>query len=207
MEDNLQPRFKAIIGLGNPGRDYEATRHNLGFMVADTLAGGRKFKAGKGDFYSREIELSSPRGSRSRKTSARVVLLKPTTYMNRSGLAVAQFAAQNNISPSELLVIADDFYLQFGQLRIRKSGSDGGHKGLASIIYHLGSEEFSRLRLGIGPVPECMAAEEFVLRPFAADEADRAGEMVKRAVEAVETWFDDGFEIAAARFNRVMDDN
>jgi PTH1 family peptidyl-tRNA hydrolase len=205
MEDNLQPRFKAIMGLGNPGRDYEATRHNLGFMVVDTLAGGREFKAGKGSFYSREIELSSPRGSR--ETSGRVVLLKPTTYMNRSGLAVTEFAGESNISPAELLVIADDFYLQFGQLRLRKSGSDGGHKGLASIIYHLGSEDFPRLRLGIGPVPEGIAAEEFVLRPFAADETDKAGEMVRRAAEAVVTWFDEGFEIAAARHNRAIDDN
>jgi PTH1 family peptidyl-tRNA hydrolase len=174
-------------------------------MVADTLAGGRTFVAGNGSYYFREIELSS----------GRVVLLKPTTYMNRSGLAVAEFAGENNISPPELLVIADDFYLPLGQLRLRKSGSDGGHKGLASIIYHLGSEDFPRIRLGIGPVPEGVPAEEFVLRPFHANETDKAAAMVKRAAEAVVTWCEDGFEIAAARFNskesslndRALDEN
>jgi PTH1 family peptidyl-tRNA hydrolase len=192
-----QPRFKAVIGLGNPGRDYEATRHNLGFMVVNTLAGGQIFKAGKGSFLFLEKELSS--GS--------VVLLQPTTFMNRSGLAVEEFAGENIITPSELLVVADDFYLPFGRLRLRLSGSDGGHKGLASIIYHLGSEEFPRLRLGIGPVPEGIAAEEFVLRPFTANEVDGAASMVKRAADAVVTWFNEGFEIAAARFNRAADEN
>lgn len=203
MEDNL-PRsersglgFKAIIGLGNPGRDYEATRHNLGFMVVDRLADGRGFSAGKGNFYSCDLALSS----------GKVALLKPTTYMNRSGLAVIEFAGENGTLPSEILVIADDFYLPLGQLRLRQSGSDGGHKGLASIIYHLGSEDFPRLRLGIGPVPDGIAAEEFVLRPFTGNEAEKAAEMVKRAADAIVAWLDDGFEIAAARYNRAFDEN
>ncbi len=197
MEDNLLPRFKLIVGLGNPGRDYEATRHNLGFMVVDTLAGAQKFKAGKGYFHFCDIELSSEK----------VVLLKPTTYMNRSGLAVTEFARGNNIAPPELLVIADDFYLPFGQLRLRQSGSDGGHKGLASIIYHLGSEDFPRIRLGIGPVPEGVPAEDFVLRPFADNEIERAAEMVRLAADAVGMWFEMGFESTAARFNRAINEN
>jgi PTH1 family peptidyl-tRNA hydrolase len=204
MEESLRPRserlnseFKAIIGLGNPGREYEATRHNLGFWALDILAGRHRFKAGRGNYHSCEIEISSNK----------IVLLKPITYMNRSGLAVAEFAGDNGVSPSELLVITDDFYLPFGQLRLRKSGSDGGHKGLASIIYHLGTDEISRIRLGVGPVPDSVAAEDFVLRGFDSQERALAEDMARRAAEAAVTWLNDGFEIAAAQFNRALDEN
>jgi PTH1 family peptidyl-tRNA hydrolase len=122
--------------------------------------------------------------------------------MNRSGLAVARFAEENALSPPEILVVTDDFYLSLGRLRLRASGSDGGHKGLASIIYHLGSEDLPRLRLGIGPVPEGMAAEDFVLMRFSDDETPVGAEMVSRAAEAVVAWLEHGFEIAAGRYNR-----
>jgi len=203
MEDELQPRIKAVIGLGNPGRDLAATRHNLGFEVVDFLAGEAKFVAGKGSYYRCDTQVSS----------SDVVLLKPTTYMNRSGVAIAEFAGSEGLTPQELLVIADDFNLPLGRIRLRQSGSDGGHNGLASIIFHLASEDFPRLRMGIGPVPEGHPAEEFVLEPFAEGELETARDMVARAADAVKVWLADGYERAATQFNpegskdRAVDDN
>jgi PTH1 family peptidyl-tRNA hydrolase len=197
MEDILQPRLKAIIGLGNPGTDYNDSRHNLGFEVVDRLAGKTKFKAGRGRYFFCEISV----------TSRKIVLLKPTTFMNRSGLAMGDYIAEASLNPGETLVIADDFNLPFGLIRLRRSGSDGGHKGLASIIYHLGSQEFPRLRLGVGPVPENASAEEFVLGKMGERERDMAAEMVARASEAAVMWVTEGYDIAAARFNRASDEN
>jgi PTH1 family peptidyl-tRNA hydrolase len=203
MEDDLQPRIKAIVGLGNPGRDLAATRHNLGFEVVDFLAGEARFVAGKGSFYRCDTQISS----------GDIVLLKPTTYMNRSGVAVAEFAELEGLRPEGLLVIADDFNLPLGRIRLRLSGSDGGHKGLASIIFHLASEDFPRIRMGIGPVPEGIPAEEFVLEPFAKSELDIAREMITRTAEAATMWLVEGYERAAAQFNpygskdRAIDNN
>ncbi len=153
MEDNLQPRIKAVIGLGNPGQRYEGTRHNLGFEVVGRLAGEAGFSAGKGNYFLGRKIIDS----------LEIVLLKPTTYMNRSGLAVLELVESFGLTPPEMLVVADDFNLPLGRIRLRKGGTDGGHRGLASIIYHLGSDDFPRIRMGIGPAPEGMAAEEFVL--------------------------------------------
>jgi PTH1 family peptidyl-tRNA hydrolase len=194
MEDTLQPRIRAIIGLGNPGRDYRGTRHNLGFDVVDFLAAESGFTAGMGSYYSCEKEFSS----------VNIVLLKPTTFMNRSGLAVAAFAELYGYKPDEMLVICDDFNLPLGQIRLRKEGSDGGHNGLASVIYQLGSDTFPRIRMGIGPVPDGIAAEDFVLEPFTTDELPRAEEMIKATAQAAMTWIDNGYEVAAARFNRAV---
>jgi peptidyl-tRNA hydrolase, PTH1 family len=197
MEDNLRPRIAAIIGLGNPGRDYEKTRHNLGFEVVDLLAGNALFVAGKGSYHICQATVAS----------TEIALLKPTTYMNRSGLAVASFAESLGLIPSQILVIADDFNLPFGQIRLRKDGSDGGHKGLASIIYYLASTDFPRIRLGVGPVPQDNPAVDFVLDRFTSSESPAADEMIKRAAEAATTWLKEGFDIAAARFNRAIEDN
>ncbi len=197
MEEGLQPRICAVIGLGNPGKAYATTRHNLGYEVVDQLAGKKSFAAGTGSYYLCEIDCES----------GPIVLLKPTTYMNRSGLAVAQLAEARSLAAPQILVVADDFNLPLGRLRLRQGGSDGGHKGLASIIYHLGSDDFPRLRLGIGPVPDEMPAEDFVLERFTGDERAAADEMIIRAAQAVMTWINKGFEEAAAQFNRAIDDN
>lgn len=197
MEEILQPRIKAIIGLGNPGTEYDHTRHNLGFEVVDRLAGKTNFKAGRGRYFFCEFNAAS----------RKIVLLKPTTFMNHSGLAMVDYVAEENPSPEEMLVVADDFNLPFGLIRLRRSGSDGGHKGLASIIYHLGSQEFPRLRLGVGPLPENASAEEFVLEKMSERELESAAEMVARASEAAMMWVTEGYDKAAARFNRAIDEN
>lgn len=195
MENSLRPRIRAIVGLGNPGRDYEGTRHNLGFEVVDKLADGTRFSAGLGSYHFCEKALDG----------REVVLLKPTTYMNRSGLAVAGFAELFGYAPEEFLVICDDFNIPLGQLRLRQDGSDGGHKGLASIIYHLNSDSFPRIRIGIGPIPEGKPAEEFVLERIGSESLVGTAETVELATQASITWFKDGYDIAAARFNRAID--
>jgi peptidyl-tRNA hydrolase, PTH1 family len=195
MENSLRPRIRAIVGLGNPGRDYEGTRHNLGFEVVDKLADGTRFSAGLGSYHFCEKALDG----------REVVLLKPTTYMNRSGLAVAGFAELFGYAPQEFLVICDDFNIPLGQLRLREDGSDGGHKGLASIIYHLNSDSFPRIRIGIGPIPDGKPAEEFVLERIGSESLVGSVETVERATQAAITWFKDGYDIAAARFNGAID--
>lgn len=191
MEETLQPRIKAIIGLGNPGKRYENTRHNLGFEVVDLLKGISEFIAGKGNYFCCQTEVSN----------SKVVLLKPTTYMNLSGLAVREFAESEGMRPNEMLVISDDFNLPLGRIRLRESGSDGGHNGLASIIYHLNSDNFPRIRMGIGPISEGILAERFVLERFRDEELPAAREMIERAAEAAGVWLVDGYEKTAARFN------
>jgi PTH1 family peptidyl-tRNA hydrolase len=197
MEGDLLPRIRVIAGLGNPGRDFDRTRHNLGYEVVDFLKGEAKFAAGKGNYYRCETVISS----------VKVVLLKPTTYMNRSGIALRKILESGDLTPQEILVIADDFNLPLGKIRLRRSGSDGGHNGLASVIYHLGTDDFPRIRLGIGPVPEGMPAEEFVLERFAESEMPAAKKSVERAAEAVAAWLSEGYEKAASVYNRTPDDN
>ncbi|UCC80851.1 MAG: aminoacyl-tRNA hydrolase [Candidatus Zixiibacteriota bacterium] len=183
--------------MGNKGEKYDRTRHNLGFEVVNLLKGESEFAPGMGSYHICEASISS----------LKIALLKPTTYMNRSGKAVKNFAESGSLSPEEILVIADDYNLPLGRIRLRKSGSDGGHKGLASVIYHLGTEEFPRIRLGVGPVPDGIAAEDFVLERFAGDEIETAKAMTERAALAVKTWLLEGYEKAASIFNRPVDEN
>ncbi len=197
MEDGRPARIRVIVGLGNKGRKYDRTRHNLGFEVVNLLKGESEFAPGTGSYDICVASISS----------LKIALLKPTTYMNRSGKAIKSFAESGSLSPEEILVVADDYNLPLGRIRLRQSGSDGGHKGLASVIYHLGTEEFPRIRLGVGPVPEGIAAEDFVLERFAADEIETADAMTKRAVLAVKTWLLEGYEKAASIFNRAVDEN
>lgn len=197
MEGDIRPRIRVVAGLGNPGRDPERTRHNLGFEVVDFLKGKSDFVAGEGDYYRCDTVVSS----------VKIVLLKPTTYMNRSGIAVRQIVEEEDLSPKEVLIVADDFNLPLGRIRLRLSGSDGGHNGLASVIYNLGTEDFPRIRLGIGPVPGDVAAEEFVLERFKQNEVASAEKMVERAVNAVSIWLEEGFEKSASIFNLAPVDN
>ena len=197
MEEMLQPRIRAIIGLGNPGKRYEHTRHNLGFEVVDLLKGKSEFVAGKGSYFCCETEVSN----------SKVVLLKPTTYMNLSGVAVLEFADSEGVRPDEMLVICDDFNLPLGRIRLRESGSDGGHNGLASIVYHLNADNFPRIRMGIGPLPESEPTVDFVLERFKDEELATVREMIERAAEAAGMWLVDGYEKTAARFNRAIIEN
>ncbi len=184
--------MKIVVGLGNPGDRYAHTRHNIGWLVVDRLA---------------DIAGWSGRG-RTRDASAVVMgrfrsldltLVKPLTFMNDSGLAVRKVLAREHAPLNELLVVTDDFALPFGKLRFREAGSAGGHNGLRSIIGELGTEKFSRLRIGIGD-PSGRAVNH-VLSTFTADEKARLPELLDAAAEAVETWAREGTSKAANRWN------
>jgi len=182
-----------IIGLGNPGRDYAATRHNLGFRVVDLLAERWQagFSGGKGEYLlavTRFAERS-------------IVLSKPTTYMNESGFAVQGLLSWYRIDPEDLLVISDDVNLPIGTMRFRQGGSSGGHRGLEHIIYQLGRDDFTRLRIGVGAenMPEDLKG--YVLSPFRAEERELIEEMISRAADAVESYLSSGLEEAMNLFN------
>ncbi|MCI0406512.1 MAG: aminoacyl-tRNA hydrolase [candidate division Zixibacteria bacterium] len=183
-----------IVGLGNPGRQYAKTRHNLGWQVLDRLAEKLKigFKAGKGEYYLALLE----------EKERDVFFLKPATYMNASGVAVKEALAFFGKTPADLLVILDDMALPLGKLRLRSNGSSGGHNGLESIIYQMQSEDFVRLRLGIGTPEAKEAAVGHVLGEFSKEEKKTAEEMMENAVVAVETCYQKGFQDALNYLSR-----
>jgi PTH1 family peptidyl-tRNA hydrolase len=191
------PHPRLIIGLGNPGAKYRENRHNLGFKVAEALAAelGLAFAGGQ-DRYLATSPDTDP------------VLLKPLTYMNLSGQAVAGWLAANNpgqdADPSRILVVCDDLALPLGTMRLRGKGSSGGQNGLASVIEELGSESFPRLRLGIDGTEGQLQPEQwpdYVLADFEAREKETADLLVERAVQAVRCWLESGVERAASRYN------
>jgi PTH1 family peptidyl-tRNA hydrolase len=183
-----------IVGLGNPGERYKNTRHNLGYRVVDSLAGksNRSFKPGKGDYSFCEIE---------KQKEKRFLLIKPLTYMNSSGEAVADALDHFGLGRENLLILCDDVSLPLGKIRVREKGTDGGHKGLRSIIFHLDSILFARLRMGIGEGPDGMELEEFVLREFEEEERETVERMTERACAAVENALTWGLEDTVSRFN------
>ena len=184
--------MKVVVGLGNPGSQYAGTRHNVGWLVMDRLA-ERAGWTGKG----RQRDASNVAMGRFRGLD--LTLVKPLTYMNNSGLAVRKVIAREHAPLSDLLVVADDFALPFGKLRFREGGGAGGHNGLGSIIDELGTEKFSRLRIGIGE-PDRNAVDH-VLTRFAPDEQQRLDELLDAAADAVEAWAREGTNKAANRFN------
>lgn len=183
-----------ITFLGNPGDRYKSTRHNLGWWVADELAtkAKSKFKPGPGDYDIAE----------GRVAGRRVHLLKPTTYMNNSGQSLDQYARWAGLLPEELIVLADDIALPLGEIRVRSKGSSGGHNGIASIIEHIGSDDFTRVRCGVGPVPSGVDAADFVLDDFTPDQLLPARQMAERAALAVELILARGVTAAANTYNR-----
>lgn len=190
----MNPPLSLIAGLGNPGRQYAKTRHNLGWQVLDRLCEKLKigFKAGKGEYYVALFE----------ENEREIVFLKPTTFMNNSGIAVKEALAFFGKTPADLLVILDDMALPLGKLRLRASGSSGGHNGLESIIYQLQTEEFARLRLGIGTPEAKGAAVGHVLGEFSKEEKKAAEEMMESAAEIVEACFQKGFQAALNHLSR-----
>ena len=203
--------MRLIVGLGNPGKQYEHTRHNLGFRVVDALSNqwGIKLTRHKSLSLIGEKKLSSvfcrktfkrTSDGLSRSCSLQtIVLAKPLTFVNGSGQAVKALADWLKIEREEILVIYDDFNLQKGKLRLKKSGSSGGHKGLESIIESLSSEEFPRLRLGIGRGEEDFEPAEYVLQKFGEEEESLADEMIGRACQAVEKIITEGIDTAMSR--------
>lgn len=187
-----------VIGLGNPGRRYAATRHNLGWGVVERCAAGAglSFLPGRGSFHA----------ARWRRPEGDALLVLPSTFMNRSGEAGRQLLALSGLSPARCLVVADDLDLPLGRLRLRGRGSPGGHNGLASLIAAWGDEGFPRLRLGIGRPPAPPAGESadtvaHVLGPFAAAEAPLVEAVLTAGAEAVDCFLAEGLERAAGRFN------
>ncbi|MEW6358888.1 MAG: aminoacyl-tRNA hydrolase [Planctomycetota bacterium] len=184
--------MKIIAGLGNPGREYENTRHNIGFRVVDELS--RRY-----DLPCDQKKFKSLFGS-GRIGGEKIVLLKPQTYMNLSGEAVRAAMGFFEIPLEGLLVVCDDFHLPLGGLRARRGGSSGGQKGILSIIEMLGTDQFPRLRVGIGDHIHG-DPKDFVLSPFKKDERDAVQEAVLRAADAVETWVRRGIEVCMNEFN------
>jgi len=183
---------KIVIGLGNPGDQYAETRHNIGWMVLDRIADRAGWTGG-----GRRRDAASTIGGRYHGID--LLLVKPLTYMNESGIAVRKVLARERAPLSELLVVVDDFALPFGKLRFREGGGPGGHNGLRSIIAELGNEQFGRLRVGIG-APEQRFIDH-VLSRFEADERARLDELLDAAADAVEAWAQEGTNKAATRFN------
>ena len=178
-----------IFGLGNPGPRYALTRHNAGFMVVDTLAArlGFRFRL----FPDREVAGRQFAGDQ-------LVLVKPLLYMNESGVVVRK---QLERKPGDMLVVCDDMALPFGRLRLRTSGSDGGHKGLRSIISHLGRSDFPRLRIGIDAPTRSSDGIDYVLEPFPREQETLLPEVLDRAADACIAVVTQGLERAMSRFN------
>lgn len=187
-----------IIGLGNPGKKYELTRHNVGFMVIDNLASSAEFSGGAGSFRMKDqYQALVNKGS---IFGEKALLVKPQTYMNRSGQTVAG-VMQNLSEPiGGLLVISDDYNLPFGAVRFRRDGSSGGHKGLQSIIEQLGNDKFHRLRIGIG-LPERVDPAGFVLEKFTKAEEKEMRQIIPMAVNAIVFYIKNGIEKSMNRYN------
>lgn len=183
---------KLIAGLGNPGSGYENTRHNVGFMVIDALAGRFGMQVKRKKFNALIEEVSAE--------NTRLLLLKPQEYMNRSGHAIATASGFYKLTPADLLVVTDDMALETGRLRLRAQGSAGGHNGLKDIILKLGTDQFSRLRVGIGDSGP-MDAADYVLSRFSSEERDIVDKAVQAAVDAVLCWVREGVEPAMTRYN------
>lgn len=189
-----------VVGLGNPGREYENTRHNAGFLCADAIARAH-------GFTFEPKKRSKARVATGSIGSKRLVIAKPHTFMNLSGSAVQGLAAFYKIPPERILVIYDDLDLPAGTLRIRPKGGTGGHKGMTDIIQRLGTQDFPRIRFGIGRPPGRMDPAAYVLRPFDRDELSQVEDAIDRAVKAVEAWLREGIDIAMNRYNGTGDDS
>ena len=187
--------MKVVMGLGNPGPEYDATRHNVGWWVVDRLAYDWGF-----DSFRREGRALVTEGN---VGEAIVRLVKPTTYMNRSGLAVGPLVAIEGFDPSrDLLVVVDDAALEVGRVRFRPDGSAGGHNGLKSLSGALQSTGFARLRIGVGTRPEGVDLSDWVLSPMPAEDEEVVVELLPKLTDAAAVWVAEGVEAAMNRFNR-----
>jgi PTH1 family peptidyl-tRNA hydrolase len=185
-----------VVGLGNPGREYLRTRHNLGYMLLDKLIDAFEARLGPG-----KGEYSVGKGVYLGKN---VYLVRPLTYMNESGIAVSDAVAKHRVPLSDMLVVCDDCELPFGMTRLRAKGSDGGHRGLESIIYRLKTEEFPRLRIGIGKVPAADLTD-YVLTDFLPEERGRLPEVLTEAERAAKLFLELGIDKAMSMVNRRVE--
>lgn len=185
--------MKAIIGLGNPGMKYAGTRHNIGFDAVTAIA----------DKYNLSINNKKFKGvyADGHIAGEKVLLVQPQTFMNLSGECVREVADFYKLNPDEIIIICDDINLDVGRLRIRKKGSAGGHNGLKNIIAHLGTEEFPRIRVGVGEKTEGWDLADYVLARFDKESEPVIREALANVVGAVETWLSEGIDAAMNRFN------
>ncbi|WP_062350087.1 aminoacyl-tRNA hydrolase [Bacillus kwashiorkori] len=186
--------MKLIVGLGNPGKQYEKTRHNIGFKVIDELSTQFNLPLTETKFrglYSKGIV-----------NGEKVILLKPMTYMNLSGEAVKPLMEYFQISIDDLLVVYDELDLPVGKIRLRYKGSAGGHNGIKSLIAHLGTQEFKRIRIGIDRPEPGFAITDYVLGKFSKQEAKVMQEVMKKCVEACETWLKEPFLDVMNKYNQ-----
>ena len=180
-----------IIGLGNPGDQYKLTKHNFGFWIIDKLIEERslKIKAGKGDFvFAKDIND---------------IFIKPTSFMNNSGIAIKQALNYYNIrSMDNLIIIYDDLDINLGNIRFKSEGSDGGHNGIKSIIYHLGTNNFTRLKIGIATDMPMRPSERYVLKPFPKKFTSKVNEIVDYATNAINYYLKHGVKESMNNFNK-----
>lgn len=191
-EERPAPPARVVLGLGNPGEQYVATRHNVGFRVVDELARRRGITLREGECRAR---LGRDGG---------LTLVAPQTFMNRSGFTARCLTELYGFEPTDFLVVYDEIHLPLGTLRLRPKGSPAGHRGMESVIENLGSDQVPRLRLGVGvadgpPVGDDLVS--FVLEPFEAAEEELVEAMIRRAADACETWVEEGAASAMQRFN------
>ena len=183
--------MRLIIGLGNPGSRYARTRHNFGYRALEALAHAWRlsFAPGKGDYIMAVRESDD------------LALVKPTAFMNESGLPVREALAYFHAAPQDMLVIFDDIDLPLGGLRFRPRGGAGGHKGMASIIYHLGSEDFPRLRLGIATDAPLRPSEKYVLEPFRSRDKPLVAQVLEQSVTGINYYLEQGIEETMNKYN------
>ena len=186
--------MKIVVGLGNPGRKYERTRHNAGFLAVDELARGLRF-----DLSQEKYHALIGKG---RVGDEDVLLAKPQTFMNGSGRSVAAALRYTSAAVGDLIVVHDELDLPLGAVRVKTGGGHGGHNGLRSIIEHLGSADFIRIRIGVGRPPAGLDAAGYVLTPFLPAEKQAAEDAVVQAAEAVRTVLLEGLTRAMNAFNR-----
>ncbi len=198
--------MRIVVGLGNPGAQYVGTRHNVGFEVLDLLANRLGWTGKPADFDSAARQkfdglaldgLAALPSGRQEK----LLLLKPTTFMNLSGNAVQSAMAFYQLPPMDGLIVLDDLALPCGRIRLRAGGSSGGHNGLRDIEQSLSTEDYPRLRLGIDPAPPEMAGKDYVLGKFSSQQRKLLEPAIGKAAEAIVRWMDDGIESAMNEFN------
>lgn len=186
--------MKAVFGLGNPGRKYLGTRHNIGFMALDRLCALKNCR----------FNLSFSCACWLAKVSTpQVLLIKPRTYMNVSGGCIAKIVRKYKLSADDLLVVCDDADLELGALRLRQNGSSGGHRGLQSISVALGRQDFCRLRLGIGRDSQADTLADYVLEEFSCQQRQQLGPILDEAVQACLEWIDAGPQKAMNKYNKI----
>ncbi len=189
--------MKLIVGLGNPGSKYDGTRHNAGFALIDLLAA-----AHKSEFHT-EKKFKGELASLTHRQHDKIFLLKPDTFMNLSGESVVAICQFYKLQPSEVMVLHDDLDLPLGSLRFAQNGSPAGHNGLRSIIQHLGTQDFARLKIGIGrPKHIDHAVVDFVLQKFVGDEQTQIQDVYKRALAGLEMYLEQGLDVTMNRHNQ-----